>query len=315
MPQPASGLINPNRTRRASRYQRPQPIPMHLTQRDEQIIKRCWEDKLLSTSDLQKLFFGARARCIHRLKLLYSNGYVDRYFLPVLWPYRGATEALYTIGTRGDGVVSLQLGLDKTYIARTRREFRARMQSPSFLLTFRHLRTINHTRIRIQQAFELNQACQLVQWIPERLLEERFQMVQNNQPRRTKLRADGFLQYQHVQTGKLYSGFVEVDLGTMSKRQIEAKIERYLAYFATRHPEQKYRTRWFRVLFITTHPERAEQLWSTISQQASSIFWLTSFQELDASDWLSRGVWFRAGHEGRHSLLDSLRVSRVPISS
>ena len=68
-----TALINPDASKRTSRYKRPDPIRMQLTERDEAIITRCWEDKLLSTSDLHTLFFGARARCVHRLRILYSN--------------------------------------------------------------------------------------------------------------------------------------------------------------------------------------------------------------------------------------------------
>ena len=103
-----TGLIDPNESSRTSRLSRPAPIPMQLTDRDEQMITRCWEDKLLSTSDLHRRFFGARARCVQRLRTLYSNYYLDCYFFPVRTPYRGATEALYTIGTKGSHTASLR---------------------------------------------------------------------------------------------------------------------------------------------------------------------------------------------------------------
>lgn len=98
-------IVNPDESNRASRYKRPRPpIPMNLTERDEQIITHCFEDKILSTSDLQQIFFGAKARCVHRLRTLYSNHYLDRYFLPVSLPYWGATEAMYTIGRKGNSI-------------------------------------------------------------------------------------------------------------------------------------------------------------------------------------------------------------------
>ena len=250
---PFSGVINPDESKRASRYQRPKPpIPMHLTERDEQIITRCWEDKILSTSSLHTRFFGARARCIHRLRVLYSNYYLDRYFFPVSTPYWGSTEAMYTIGTKGSGIVSLWLDQNQNYVAMKRREFTARMQLPTFLLTFRHLRTVNHTRIRFEKAFLDTKEWKLVRWIPERLLEDRFTITEDGEIKRTKIRADGFLQYQHETTGQIYSAFVEADLGTMSQKQILAKVSRYLHYFQTELPGEKYGSRWFRVLMITT---------------------------------------------------------------
>ena len=297
-------LINPDDGQRASRYQRPKPIPMLLTDRDEQLIARCWGDKLLSTSDLHTLFFGAKARCIYRLRILYSNYYLDRYFFPVISPYRGSTEALYTIGTKGSHIVSLRMELDQNYIALKRREFNTRMQSPSFLLTFRHLRTVNHTRIRFEQAFDETQDWQLIRWIPERLLEDQFTITHAGQLKRTKIRPDGFLQYQHTTTGQTYSAFVEADLGTMSHQQIRAKVKRYLHYFQTDLPHQKYGTHWFRVLILTPSQPRARQLWRTISHLCGSIFWLTSFDAMKDPSWLTERIWLRVGHEGNHALVE-----------
>ena len=187
-------LFDPNESTRTSRYRRPAPITMQLTERDEGLITRCWEDKLLTTSDLHRLFFGAKARCVQRLRILYSNYYLDRYFFPVRIPYHGATEALYTIGTKGSHIVSLRLEQQPNYVSMKRREFNIRMQSPSFLLTFRHLRTVVKTRICIEEAFAQSKQWGMIRWIPERLLEDQFTLDVNGTVRRAKIRGDGFFQ-------------------------------------------------------------------------------------------------------------------------
>ena len=299
-----SGLINPDESKRASRYKRPDPIRMQLTERDEAMITRCWEDKLLSTSDLHTVYFGAKARCIYRLRILYSQYYLDRYFFPAYSPYRGSTEALYTTGTKGNYIVSLRLDLDQNYVALKRREFNARMGSPSFLLTYRHLCALNHTRICFEQAFVQANDWQLLRWIPERLLEDQFTVAQAGQIKRTKIRPDGFLQYQHTATGQTYSAFVEVDLGTMSHQQMTAKVQRYLSYFQTPLPQERFGTQWFRVLILTTSQQRAQELQHTISQLTGSIFFLTSFSEMQTRSWLSRRIWLRAGREGSYALVE-----------
>jgi len=177
------------------------------------------------------------------------------------------------------------------------------MESPSFLLTFRHLRTVNHTRIMFEKAFKKEPDWKLLRWIPERLIEDQFTITQDGEVRRSKIRADGFFQYQHTATGKDYSAFVEADLGTMSQKQILAKVQRYLHYFQTEAPQLKYGTQWFRVLMITTSPRRAQELWRIISSLTHSIFWLISFEEMKKSHWLKRHIWRRVGHEGIHSLI------------
>jgi hypothetical protein len=298
----SSSLINPDESQRASRYKRPASIPMRLTPRDEQIIKRCWEDKLLSTSELQQLFFGARARCIHRLRILYSNYYLDRYFLKALMPYHGSTEALYTSGVKGNSIVSLLSDQDQNYVALKRRELKASMQSPAFLLSFRHLRRVNYIRILFQQAFAKSNEWQQLLWIPERLLQDQFTINQDGLVRRVKIRPDGLLQYQHRPTGKVYSAFIEADLGTMSQKQMQVKIQRYLNYFQTPLPQSKYGTQWYRVLMITTSPKRATQLWRNINRLTQTIFWITSLEDMKHSHWLCRRIWLKAGQKGRYAL-------------
>jgi len=298
------GLIDPNASPRASRLKRPSPIPMQLTERDEAIITRCWEDKLMSTSDLHALFFGAKARCVARLRTLYSNHYLDRYLFPVQTPYRGATEALYTIGTKGSHVVSLRLDQSLNYVAMKRREFNARTHDPSFLLTFRHLRAVIATRLRFEQAFNRSDTWQMLGWIPERLLEDQFVVNTDGTVKRVKLRPDGFFQYQHTPSGHTYSAFVEADLGTMSHAQVVAKANRYLHYFQTDLPQRRFGTRWFRVLLITTSDQRATHLWQTLSRLTHSLFWITSFEAIHQQQWLDAPIWLKVGHDGRHSLVN-----------
>lgn len=211
---------------------------------------------------------------------------------------------MYTIGTQGCRITSCRLEQIPNYIALKRREFVARMVSPSFLLTFRHLRTVVHTQIVFEQAFARTADWELLRWVPERLLENQFTITQYGEVRHSKIRADGFFQYQHTASGQTYSAFVECDLGTMNHGQILAKCERYLRYFQTELPEARYGTRWFQVLIITSSRQRALQLWRTIGRLTRSIFFLTHFDVMTEPSLLTQRIWLRVGREGAHALVE-----------
>ncbi|MBM3200754.1 hypothetical protein FJZ53_07485 [Candidatus Woesearchaeota archaeon] len=179
-------------SKRSSRYIRPDLIPMRLTSRDEKIITRCFEDKLLSSSDLLQLFFQTRQRCNRRLQKLYSQHYLDRHYFYTPQPLSGSQDALYSLGKRGIDVVTLKKGIPREQVQRARQKFQRQLKSYSVLFTLAHIKAVAKVRIAFEKAFKKHQRAELINWIPERLLEQRFKA----DDKRLKLRPDGFMQYK-----------------------------------------------------------------------------------------------------------------------
>ena len=283
---------------KANRYTRPNPIPMRLTPRDQDIIVRCFEDKLLSSTDLLQIFFSTRQRCNRRLRKLYSQQYLDRHYLSLPQPYCGAQDALYSLGKRAVDVVALQAGIQREQIQRARQKFRRQLKSYSVLFTFAHIQAVAATRIAFEKAFANYQGAQLINWIPERLLEQRF----TYNDKRIKLRPDGFMQYELKETGKVYNAFTEIDMSSQSSKQIQDKVRRYLAFSQTPLPQEVFGAPWFRVIFITKSERRSFEIKGAIECLTDKIFWMITLGELQG-DCLDKPIFFKAGLPRSHPLI------------
>ena len=285
-------------TKRANRYIRPKPITMILTSRDENIITRCFEDKLLSSSDLQCLFFGTKQRCNRRLRKLYSQHYLDRHFIATPLPFCGAKDALYSPGKRGVDVVALQKDIPKEQIHSARQKFARQLKSYSVLFTLAHIQAVAKARLAVEKAFFYCYEAELINWIPERLLEQRF----SNDDKQMKLRPDGFMQYEIKDSGKTYNAFIETDMDSQSSKQIQEKVRRYLAFSQTSLPQERFGSPWFRVLFISKTQRRSQNIKAAIEAITDKIFWMTDFDQIQG-DWLLEPIFLRVGRDGLFPLL------------
>jgi hypothetical protein len=290
--------MNKAPSKRANPYVRPTPISMRLTKRDTEIITRCFEDKILSSSNLQHLFFGTKQRCNRRLLKLYSMHYLDRHYFALPRPYCGATEARYSLGKQSVDVVALKKGMPREQVQRLSSKFARQIKSYSILFTLAHIQANAKARIAFEKALANSQSANIVNWIPERLLEQRF----SDNDKTLKLRPDGFMQYQMIENGKTYNAFIETDMGTQGSRQIQDKVRRYLTFSETDLPEKRFGSQWFRVIFITTSERRSQSIKSAIEAVTDKVFWITDFDKLQG-DWLDKDLFLRVGLSGRYPLL------------
>jgi hypothetical protein len=283
--------------KRANRYLRPEPISMRLTSRDENIITRCFEDKLLSSSDLLTIFFQTRQRCNRRLQKLYSQHYLDRHYFYTQQSLSGSQDALYSVGKRGVDVVTLKKSIPREQVQRARQKFAQQLKSYSILFTLAHIKANTKVRLAVEKAFENCQSAEIITWIPERLLEQRFKA----DDKRLKLRPDGFMQYKS--RDKIFNAFIEVDMGSQSKKQLQDKVRRYLAFSETDLPYKEFGSPWFRVLVISKSERRSVEIKKALESITDKIFWLTDFSKLEG-DWLSKQIWQRVGIIGLFSLFE-----------
>jgi len=57
-------------------------LARHLTGRDREIVLRLYDQQVLTTDQLELLFFSSRRRCQDRLLFLYRHRVVDRFYRP-----------------------------------------------------------------------------------------------------------------------------------------------------------------------------------------------------------------------------------------
>ena len=86
--------------------------------------------------------------------------------------------------------------------------------------------------------------------------------------------------------------FLEVDLGTETRKIWQQKIDSYLSLATSGSFTRLFAHPQFRVLIITTTDTRAEHLRQLICRRTSKIFWLTTFSKI-ARDGLFAQIWQR----------------------
>jgi Replication-relaxation len=92
----------------------------HLTERDREIALVLYDQQLLTTAQLQLLFFSSRRRAQDRLLLLYRNRVVDRFYPPS--PFgAGKPQAHWLLDEAGAIVVAAMLGLERKQLGWQRR--------------------------------------------------------------------------------------------------------------------------------------------------------------------------------------------------
>lgn len=292
-----------NEPKKASRYIRPKsPDIMVLMDRDKEILARVWEDRILFTSQIGRIFFSGKTGASVRLRRLWENGYLDRYFLPTLM-FHGSTEALYLLGRKGVDIVAAALGLERTTVARGLSHLKGKVRNHSFLLSLDHILAVADFRIAVEEAARNHLDVSLAGWTPERMCEDTYAFWRGTGKVEGKIRPDGYCQCRYGH--KIYSFFMEVDLGTMSNKAIAHKIQRYLDYSESGRYEKRYGVRFFRVLMATTTPQRMANLKQTCEELTDSIFWFTTLDQVQHGRMFDR-IWARAGQKGIHSLLKLL---------
>jgi hypothetical protein len=291
--------ISDNTKGRLTRPKDPEPIA--LTERDKEMLIRIWQDKLLYTSQVDRLFFNSKGSATIRLRRLWENGYLDRCFLPTL-VFQGSSEALYFLDKKGVDIVSTNMGVERTKVLQGIRYLKWKIHTKSFLLTLDHTLATAEFRIAFEEASGNHPSTEYVKWIPERMCQDEYRLQRLMDGRTDgKFRPDGCGQYRHHD--RLFSFFVEVDLATMSNKAFEDKVERYLDYSRSGRYEEHYGTRFFRVLVATVGTGRLENLKKTTEKLTDTIFWFTTLGNVCRERFLGK-VWQRAGTDGLYSLLD-----------
>ena len=289
-------------TTRGSKFVRPEdPNPMVLTERDKDILVRIWQDRMLYTSQIERIFFPSPQAANARLRRLWENGYLERYFLPTLI-FHGSSEALYVLDRKGADVVSVGLGVERTRVLQGMRYLKWKTGTKSFLLTLDHTLATAEFRIAFEEAAADHLHVQYERWAPERMCQDEYQTWKLMGGKVAgKFRPDGFGQYWHGD--RLFSFFAEVDLATMSHKAIENKVRRYLDYSKSGRYEERFGAKFFRVLIATVGNGRLQNLKRVTEKHTDSIFWFTTLGQVCRERFFGR-VWHRAGKDGLHSLLD-----------
>jgi hypothetical protein len=111
---------------RASRLRRVSPervyeLARHLTERDRELAATLYQQRILTTDQLQLLFFTSRRRAQDRLLYLYRHQVVDRFYPPLRFGHGKAT-AHWLLDEAGALLVAARLGVERKQLRWRRRD-------------------------------------------------------------------------------------------------------------------------------------------------------------------------------------------------
>lgn len=289
--------------------------PLHVTKRDLAVINACYEYRALTTPQIQRFFFtegserGRMVQCRERLKRLYHHGYLHRDERPTRLS-DGRRSLVYFLDKKGAALLADYAGVETSAL-----DWHPRSNAAGAgYLFLDHLLKTNDIRIAITQAAERVGGV-LHHWLDDKTLQSQ-QMKdyvtlwdEDGKERQAAVIPDGF--YQLEMGENVYRDFLEVDLRTTigvytkpGRRDWARKVRVYLAYYADGRYQERYQSRAFRVLTVTTSDERLKNLKKITEESGGSHhFWFTTFDRLTSDTVFTEPIWTLAGREEYRTLI------------
>lgn len=317
---PRPTRVRPQRAQRLRR--RELPRPMHLTQRDVDVLAALAMHRFLSGEQLRRLVFdcsGSRVR--RRLRILYDHGFIERISV-VAQPTRSIPPFLYTLTNVGADALA-ELGLPAAG---------GGVNSLS-LATVRHRLIVNDVFVAFTEAVR-GTRYGIQNWRHEQELKlagedgrgrvERLEHPSLSGP--TSFLPDAYFELS-LGDGSSFAFFVEVDLATHSQRVWRERARLYTAYADARTGlfRQRFGRETFRLLIVTTPDyrgrSRCDNILTAVHQTvgATPLFLATTLDNLRADRILGR-IWKTAGSQRPVVLVNNsppagvvVRPPRVPV--
>ena len=252
-----------------SRFQPQKCVGMRLEERDEQILCDLFLHRLMSRSQIEKLYFTSTVRCNARLRLLFDHKFVLRHFAPAA-PF--GAQAIYSVGKAALPIVSRRLEKDMTEVTRYFR----RTQTPTFI---EHTLSVVDIWMKFQQATEASEGVNLDLWLAEMQCRHDWTIrASGDKWHKEAFKPDGFVRLEVEDD--YHNFFIESDLGHTSARQFTGKLLTHQLYLESGLFEQTFGCPTFRTLVITTGHRRLNNLREILESNGSELFWFTTFDAL-----------------------------------
>ena len=262
------------------------PPSMRLTKRDMDIIRAVYRYRLLSSPQIEALFFpfppdkphSRQTSCQRRLQLLFHHNYLDRVPVPVILG-EGRKPSVYELAKKGADLMARESGQDRADIGW---EPNYDTYGQSFI---DHTLAVNNLRVVVELLCQ-HSDLELQEWVGES--DFRTAAYKERVPYRmrgarvTRIFPDGYFAILTPFSDKLLHFFVEVDRGTMTNSRWQEKMRAYSQYRSSGLSQQHYQTRNFRVLAIAPTQARLKNLLKASEKVgADHHFWFTEEAHID----------------------------------
>ncbi len=294
--------MDTNTEKRQSKHTRSRtPSVMIVQKRDIEIIKAVFQYRYLTRSQIQRLFeMQSVTRINIRLRKLYDNRFLDRYYQPTLL---GSTEAIYNVGSFGLQILSESIGMDIAEIKRRRRS--DKVAKNKFV---NHNLMVNDFRINLMLDIRNRSGFTFVKWLDPRDCEFKFKYKKAGKQVTSSIKPDGYFEFDYQ--NRKFSFFVEIDLTTSSHSKLKSKFDNYLVFKNQNLFKQQFGKETFYVLVITKSESRADNLHQITNKLKSDMFWFSVLANTP-DNILFGEIWRQSGQDKPRAFFKQPKVRIV----
>ncbi len=278
---------------RRPRHRRDVSYPrMVLTERDRQIILAVHENRFLKRGQIERLFFATTSAANQRLAKLFHHGFLDRLYLPV---EIGSAQAVYALDKKGADFVAGEQQVPVGRISWRRKHNRVEF----FFLE--HTVGVAEVNVALQLATRGRDDVELILWKREAFLPKDRVRDPDDWEEKLPVAPDAFFGIHGPQGRSFF--FVEVDMGTENLERVRSKLVAYQEYWRSGTYQERYGVGHFRVLTITTGPQRLANLIDVAAGAGAKNMFLFSTAEAVSRDVLGP-IWRKPNTVDPITILD-----------
>jgi hypothetical protein len=273
--------------------------PIRLTTRDVDLLSSLADFRVLTTTQVQRLFFRSLHRARKRLFKLWQHGMVDRVFRPVSLG-ESPSEAIYTMAAKGARLLAQQRGSSEQA---SREVIRRKKISPFFL---EHSLAVNSFRIALTIGCGHTYNARFLSWRQGAAIG--FEQIiadpdSGGSIVRVPVVADGLAEIEVA--GHSESYFVEVDRGTVPLRRWRRRYAAYLKASRDEILQKRLGISHFAVLIVTSGEQRMLNLLNVakpylLLNTNRQLFRFMKMNRVgdDLTDVSFGAIWQSCGHPG-----------------
>jgi DNA-binding Lrp family transcriptional regulator len=283
---------------KSPRFQRlAETPPIQLTGRDLEILRQVARHRFLDSRQISLLVNGSPQQVLRRLQQLFHHGYLDRPHAQVRYFSEGGSRPMvYALASAGARAIA------KPGQRRPRYDNRNLKQ-----LYMQHTLQVSEIMVAFTRASRSTKAPRLL-WeedlAPAKSPSEAFQWAvtvqHRNESKRVGIFPDRVFALESSNKGERVFYFVEADRATMpitrrslNQSSIWRKLLAYEATWSQKIHESRFDTKRFRVLFVTTTPERVDHLVAACAKlpRGHGLFLFTDIQALHEATSIYTHPW------------------------
>jgi hypothetical protein len=303
--------------KRKPRFKRSPTKNVQIMPRDVEVLKHVYKHRFLRSTHLAQLIGGSQQTLLRRLQLLYHSHYLDRPWEQIeLYQRLGSKPMIYGLGNKGADLLTEELGIPRGKIDWTSKNREVGQQFLQHTLAVADVMVALEVACRNHGSLRLISAEEILEGAPAETRRARNPFgwsvnAEHNQERVSlgvmpdKVFGLHFLDAPEGKNRAFF--FLEADRATMPVERHSFKqtsvFRKMVAYFATWKQgihTKRFGIRNFRVLTVTTSPQRVGNLVAANRKlnngQGTALFLFTEKQRI-SHDGILELEW-RSGKDG-----------------